>query len=267
MKSDSRSAVLDRLQGKATIGIVVGSGMGRLVGSVEVEERVGFHEIPGVPAARVPGHEGELVLGRLASKHVLVQSGRLHYYEGHAMAEVVSLTHLLADLGVRTLIVTSAAGGVSPGLEPGHLMAIEDHINYMGASPLRGLPDDVVGERFCDLTRAYDAGILSLMESCARDLGITLRRGVYMAFCGPSFETPAEIRMAARLGADAVGMSTVPEVIAARARGLRVGALSLITNKAAGLSDKPISHEQTLAVGRRGADNVARLLDALVARL
>lgn len=232
--------------------VVLGSGLGHAdLGHESV--RLRYRQIPGFPQPRVPGHPGTLsMVGRTA-----VLRGRIHYYEGHSLKEVVEPVRTLARLGVRTLILTNAAGGISAGLKPGDLMGIVDHLNLMGGNPLRGAPI------FADLTRVYDPDLLRRAEAVARRQGFRLKRGVYAAVPGPSYETPAEVRMLKRLGADAVGMSTVPEAIAAAHAGMKVLALSLITNKAAG-AGRPVSHDEVLERARTSGIRTAALLRGLL---
>lgn len=232
--------------------LVLGSGLGSAdLGPERV--RVSYADVPGFPKPRVPGHPGVLSLvGRTA-----VLRGRVHYYEGHSLAEVVEPILRLARLGARRLILTNAAGGIAPGLAPGDLMGIRDHLNLMGANPLRG------GPHFTDLTRVYDPELLKRAARAARSLGFRLKTGVYAAVQGPSYETPAEVRMLRRLGADAVGMSTVPEAIAGAHAGMAVLALSLITNRAAG-AGRPVSHAEVLERARRSGARTAELLRALL---
>jgi purine-nucleoside phosphorylase len=233
--------------------VVLGSGLGKAdLGPERV--RIPYAKLPGFPRPSVAGHEGVLsFVGRTA-----VLRGRAHWYEGRTMDEVTHPVRALARLGARTLILTNAAGGIAPGLRPGDLMAFTDHLNLMGANPLRGKAD------FVDLTEVYDPALRARAERSARRLGFRLKRGVYAAVSGPTYETPAEVRMLRRLGADAVGMSTVPEAVAGRAEGMRVLALSLISNRAAGLLKGPLSHREVLAEGARGAERTASLLRALI---
>jgi purine-nucleoside phosphorylase len=249
------------------VGVVLGSGLGAFADAVEDARSIDTGELPGYPRSRVEGHAGRLVDGALHGRRVLVFAGRVHYYEGFSLAEVAFPVRVLAALGGRTLILTCAAGGIAERLVPGSLMALSDHLNLMGDSPLRGPNDDAVGPRFPDMSEVYDAGLRGLLHDAARELGITLEEGVYAAFPGPQYETPAEIRMARALGADAVGMSTVPEAIAARHAGVRVAALALITNRAAGLGAGMLSHEEVLEAGRRSAVSVVALLGEAVRRL
>jgi purine-nucleoside phosphorylase len=248
------------------LAVVLGSGLGHLADELEDAATVSFAEVPGFPPATVPGHAGTFVAGRLDGAEVLFQRGRYHMYEGHSPAHVAAPTRVAAALGVESLVLTNAAGGVRPALEPGDLLLLEDHINLMGRSPLVGLVED--GEtRFPDMSEPYDASLRRLALDAAAELGIELERGVYAAMLGPAYETAAEVRMLGRLGADVVGMSTVPEVLVARARGMRVLALSVVTNQATGLGGGPLSHEEVVEVGRRAAGKLARLLRVVIPRV
>jgi inosine/guanosine/xanthosine phosphorylase family protein len=234
-----------------------------VVGLVQVEQEISFGDLPGFPAPTVSGHAGRLLAGRWEDTPVLLLSGRGHYYEGLAMEEVVLPVRVLAALGIQHLLLTNAAGGINRRLRPGDLMLLSDHINFIPAHPLRG-PAPEGRERFVDLTQTYDPHLSALLKRAARQVGVRLRSGVYLAVSGPSFETPAEIRAFARLGADAVGMSTVPEAIVARQCGLAVAGLSCVTNLAAGLGPHPLSHAEVLAAGRSAQERVAALLAAFV---
>jgi len=266
----SRIEKLSRL--RPTLALVLGSGFKHVLGDMEVDARVAYAKLPGFPQPTVAGHDGELVIGKLSGTPVIVLSGRAHYYEGYPMERVVCAVQTLAACGVRDLLLTNAAGGINRKLRTGDFMLLSDHINFMGANPLRPVGGDAsslgavvpaAGQnrpRFVDLTRAYDSKLSAMLVSAARTAKVKLRRGVYLAVSGPSYETPAEIRAFARLGADAVGMSTVPEVIVARQCGLRVAALSCITNLAAGLGRAPLSHEDVLKAGERVRQVGASLL-------
>jgi purine-nucleoside phosphorylase len=241
-----------RVKPGARVLLVLGSGLGDLADTMEDATRVPFVEIPGFAPIMVEGHRGLVVDGVLEGVHCLALQGRFHLYEGHPPERVVLPVRAAAALGVDTLIVTNAAGGLNRTFEVGDLMLIDDHINLMWRTPLMGRLQD--GEvRFPDMSHPYDARLAATMESVALGRGIRLRRGVYCGLLGPSYETPAEVRMLQRLGADAVGMSTVPEVIAARALGMRVLGLSLITNPAAGLAPEPLGHDAVMAAGKRAA--------------
>lgn len=246
--------------------IVLGSGLGFLADEVRSAVHIPYAEIPGFPQPGVAGHKGELVAGTLDGVSVLVQSGRFHLYEGHE-ADVAALpVRVMATLGVRTLIVTNAAGGVRLTFRPGTLMLIADHINLMFRNPLTG-PVLEGEERFPDMSEPYDAALRALARDTAREAKIPLEEGVYAGLLGPSYETPAEIRMLQRLGADAVGMSTVPEVIVARVRGIRCLGFSTITNLATGISPAALSHQEVLEVGRRVGQALGTIVKGVLRRL
>lgn len=244
--------------------LVLGSGLGGLASAVEDPVTVPFEVLPGFPPAGVGGHAGRFLAGRLEGRSVLVQSGRYHVYEGHPLSVVTAPVRMAAELGVVRVLLTNAAGGIGPGLEPGALMLLNDHLNLQLRSPLAG-PVREGEARLPDMSAPYDPELSGLAVEAARARGIRLRRGVYAAVTGPSFETPAEIRMLARAGADAVGMSTVPSVLTARAAGLAVLAVSMITNRAAGLSPEPLSHEEVVAVGRRAGAALERVVRGVLA--
>ena len=241
------------------VAVVLGSGLGALAENVSDAVRVPYADIPGFPATTIAGHSGDLVVGRLEGVSVMFQSGRFHLYEGHAPDSVVLPVRLLAELGAEYLIVTNAAGGLNPLFDPPCLMLIADHINYMWRNPLIG-PVAQGEHRWPDLNVAYDQELRELARTTALNAGVYLHEGVYAGVLGPSYETPAEIRMLRRLGADAVGMSTVPEVITARARGMRVLGISSITNAGAGLGAAKLSHREVL----EGANKVSKQLEAVL---
>ncbi len=246
--------------------VVLGSGLGAVAGRVEEPVEVPFESLPGMPSTSVVGHAGRFVLGRLGGLPVMLQSGRFHAYEGHGPATLGLTVRVAAELGATALVATNAAGGIRDDLEPGDLVVLEDHVNLQGMNPLVG-PVRAGEPRFPDMTEAYDRALIALAEAEATRLGQPLKRGVYGAVLGPSFETPAEIRMLARLGVDVVGMSTVPEVVTARARGLRCLAFSMVTNAAAGRTGRPLSHDEVLEVGDRAGVQLADLLVAVTARM
>ena len=248
------------------VAIVLGSGLGELTQRVAKPVRIPYGDIPGFHVPTVLGHKGELVAGMLGGAPVIVQSGRFHMYEGHS-AQVSALpTRVFASLGADTLIVTNAAGGIRRAFGPGTLMAISDHLNLTGRNPLEGevLPGET---RFPDMTVAYDAKLRALAHLVAIKQGTALVEGVYAALLGPTYETPAEIRMLERLGADAVGMSTAPETIVARARGMRVLGISTITNAAAGISHELMSHADVMKIADAVAGRLALLVEGVVASL
>ena len=246
--------------------LILGSGLGGLAERITEAKRIPFAQIPGFPSATVAGHAGVLIAGKLAARPVLALAGRFHMYEGHAAALAAFPTRVLAALGAKTLIVSNAAGGIRPSLMPGDLMLIRDHINFMFRNPLIGpVAEDEV--RFPDMSSPYDKGLCARARDVAREEGIALTEGIYCGLLGPTYETAAEVRMLAFLGADAVGMSTVPEVIAARALGMRVMGVSCVTNMACGLSATAITHEEVIETTARVAANFERLVSGVVARL
>ncbi|HEX8851376.1 MAG TPA: purine-nucleoside phosphorylase [Gemmatimonadaceae bacterium] len=254
------------LGGAPVAAIVLGSGLGKLAERIEDARRVPFREVPGFPAATVHGHAGQLISGRLAGRPVLALAGRFHMYEGHPARVAGYSVRVLHALGARTLFVSNAAGGVNRTFQAGDLMVIADHINLMWRNPLEGPlePGDV---RFPDMSDPYDRELRAKLHDAARGVGIALRDGVYAGLLGPAYETPAEVRMLERMGADAVGMSTVPETIVARALGVRVAGVSCITNLACGLSMHPLSHEEVIETTTRVARDFENLVAAWVAAL
>ena len=248
---------------KPQVAIVLGSGLGRLAERIEEPVRIGYADIPGFHVPTVQGHKGELVAGTLAGLPVIAQSGRFHMYEGHAATDAVLPVRVFAALGATTLIVTNAAGGIRRSFGPGTLMLISDHINLTGRNPLEG--PVLAGEtRFPDMTVAYDAELRATARRLAAAQGTTLDEGVYCALLGPTYETPAEVRMLDRLGVDAVGMSTVPEVIVARARGMRCLGISTITNAAAGTTTALLSHADVMDVANQVTEKLTRLVEGVV---
>ena len=244
---------------RPTLALVLGSGFHHLLTELQVAGRLAGARIPGFPRPAVSGHDGEIVFGHLAGTPVLVLSGRAHFYEGHDMDRVTFPIRALAAFGIRAVLLTNAAGGIHPKFRPGDFMVLTDHINFMGVNPLRG-PEAPGRSRFVDLSATYDPGLRALLAAAARRARVRLRAGVYLAVSGPSYETPAEIRAFADLGADAVGMSTVPEAVVARQCGLRVAALSCITNPAAGLGSTAISHAEVLETAERVKPTGTQLL-------
>jgi purine-nucleoside phosphorylase len=257
---EARSFILGKLTSRPTVGLILGSGLGAFAQTLERAVRIPFGDIPHFPISTAIGHKGELVLGLSHGVPVAVMSGRVHYYEGYSPAQVVFPVRVLGQMGVKILILTNAAGSVNVNYKPGELMIIDDHINYMGINPMIGPNEDKLGERFFDMTEPYDARLREIAEKACRAVGMPVRHGVYIAFTGPSYETPAEIKMSRAMGADAVGMSTVPEVIAARHMGLRVLGISCITNMAAGVLKKKLHHQEVLDVAEKVR---AGLLDVL----
>jgi purine-nucleoside phosphorylase len=254
------------------VGIILGSGLGKYADHVRNQVSIPFDEIPHFSKTSVEGHAGRVVLGTVTSQAnpqrpavpVVVLQGRLHYYEGHSMQQIVFPTRTLCTLGIHTLILTNAAGGINPGFREGDLMLISDHINMMGSNPLIGPHLKELGPRFPDLTDAYSRSCRSIMRDAAVTKNITLREGIYVALPGPTYETPAEVRMLRAMGGDAVGMSTVPEVIAANHLGVRVAALSCITNLAAGITPRKLNHAEVMQNAGAAAGKLLELLDTAI---
>jgi purine-nucleoside phosphorylase len=258
-------AVRKRIVVEPRIGLVLGSGLGAFVDTLDELVKIPYRDLPHMPSSSVPGHAGNLCFGRVANVPVVCMQGRVHLYEGHSIDKVVHGVRTMARLGVRAVLISNAAGGLEPSWAAGDLMVITDHLNLTGTSPLVGPNDDALGPRFPDLTMAYDLELRTILHAVARDARIHLREGVYAAQLGPSYETPAEVLMLRMLGAQAVGMSTVHEVIALRHMGVRVGALSCITNLAAGLSSHRLDHAEVEATARSRHAAVTALLGGWIA--
>jgi purine-nucleoside phosphorylase len=256
-----------KLKEKPTIGLVLGSGLGVLADEIENPTVIPYQEIPGFTVSTVVGHKGQLVIGRLQGKQVVAMQGRFHYYEGHDLADVVFPIRIMKLLGVETIIVTNAAGGVNESYRPGDLMLIKDHINLTGRNPLIGPNDDSLGTRFPDMSEAYSKAMREVAKSVAAEQGIPLQEGVYAGLLGPSYETPAEIRMLRILGGDAVGMSTVPEVIVAKHMQMQVLGISCISNMAAGILEQPLSHEEVMETTEKVKAKFLALVQGILARL
>ena len=260
-------AILRRnLAREPRIGIVLGSGLGAFAAPLTHLEKIPYAALPHLPSSAVQGHSGHLCFGEAAGIPVVCMQGRVHLYEGHPVESVVHGVRTMARLGVRRVLLTNAAGGLEPTWSPGDLMVVTDHLNLMGVSPLRGPNDDALGPRFVDMTRAYDVRLQEAFKEVA-GASIPLRAGVYAGLPGPSYETPAEVRMLRALGAQAVGMSTVPEVLALRHMGVEVAALSCITNLAAGISASLLSHAEVEEVARRRRDTLLLLLSGWIAKV
>lgn len=262
--SKSIDYIKGKIKNQPEIGIVLGSGLGDFADSIEDKIEIPYTEIPGFPVSTVKGHDGKLIFGKINSKEVCVMKGRIHYYEGYDIKEVVYPIEVLAGLGIKTLILTNAAGGVNTDFEPADLMIINDHINLMGKNQLIGPNDEDLGPRFPDMTDLYNKDLIEVAEKSAKKLGIDIQEGVYMYFTGPSYETAAEVRMARILGADAVGMSTVPEAIIARHRGLKILGISTITNMSTGILDTPLDHTEVVEVGQEVAGKFKELLKEII---
>ncbi|RDW21993.1 purine-nucleoside phosphorylase [Oceanobacillus chungangensis] len=236
----------NKYTGKPTIGLILGSGLGVLADQIENPVTIEYKDIPHFPESTVAGHKGQLVIGTLEGKQVIAMQGRFHYYEGYTMEQVTFPVRVMKQLGIESLIVTNAAGGINTNFNPGDLMLITDHLNNMGTNPLIGKNDDGLGERFPDMSRCYDKTYIEHAEQCANELSLSIQKGVYVGNTGPTYETPAEIKMLRILGGDAVGMSTVPEVIVANHAKIRVLGISCISNMAAGILDQPLTHTEVI---------------------
>lgn len=259
--------VFARTELRPTIAIVLGSGLGAFAGQLEKPAAIAFAEIPHFPQSTVPGHSGKLVIGNVAGVPVAVMQGRVHTYEGYNSEEVTFPVRVLGRMGVKTLVLTNAAGGINEGFKRGQLVLLSDHINLSGRNPVAGPNDERLGPRFFDMSEAYSARLRQLAHEAARAMEFRLDEGVYLSVLGPSFETPAEIRAFRTLGADLVGMSTVQETIVARHMGIEVLGISCVTNLAAGVSAEPLSHEEVMETGRAVEKQLAGLLTKLVPML
>ncbi|MCF6460159.1 purine-nucleoside phosphorylase [Clostridium sp. Cult3] len=247
-----------------TIGVILGTGLGEFVDMIENQVIIPYEEIPNFPASTAPGHEGRLIIGECMNKAVLCMQGRFHYYEGYSMEEVTYPIRVMQKLGLENLIITNAAGGLNSKLRPGDLMIIDDHINFMGNNPLIGQNQDAFGPRFVDMSKSYDPELIKIAYKAAENVGISLRQGVYVGYTGPSFETAAEIKLFNSFGGSAVGMSTVPEVIVANHGGLKVLAISCITNLGTGILDNPLSVEEVFETATNAGVKFRKLLENII---
>ena len=259
--------VRQRTASRPTVGVILGSGLGQLVERMEDATAIDYCDVPHFPAPTVAGHAGRMVFGRIGKVDVVAMQGRFHYYEGHDMRTVAYPTAFMKQFGVRTLIVSNSAGGINRDFTPGDLMLITDHINLFATNPLIGLNDERLGPRFPDMTEAYSPRLIGIADSAAGEMGLKFRRGVYAGLSGPCYETAAEIRYLAQGGADAVGMSTVPEVIAARYLGLEVLGISCITNMATGIATVKHAHEEVVRIANEASERFCAVVAATIARL
>jgi purine-nucleoside phosphorylase len=268
---DSINTAVESIRSKTKIqpvaGVILGSGLGHLVDAIDADTVIPYSDIPGAKASTVVGHSGRMVLGHAGKLPVVVMQGRVHFYEGYAMDEVMFLSRVIGRLGIQQLVVTNAAGGVNAAFTAGDLMLISDHINLMGLNPLRGPNVDELGTRFPDMSEAYPESLRAIAREVAREQGIDVKEGVYLALSGPTYETPAEIRAFRVLGADAVGMSTVPEVIAMSHMGIPVLGISCITNMAAGMLKQKLSHQEVMETTQRVGKQFVDLVLGVLARL
>jgi len=249
------------------VGIVLGSGLGAFADALDHRFETAYSDIAGWPPSTAVGHAGKLVTGKIGDINVIVLSGRAHYYEGYTAAQVTFGIRELARRGVQRVVLTNASGGIDPSYQPGELVLVSDHINLMGMNPLVGPNDEQIGPRFPDMSEAYSREYREIARQAGAELGMDLKEGVYAGVLGPSYETPAEIRFLRAIGADLVGMSTVPEVIAANHLGMKVLAISCVTNMAAGILPQKLSHQDVLDTGTRVRDTLIKLLNAIVPRL
>lgn len=256
--------ILSHTHIRPTIGLVLGSGLGDFADTLEEAVRIPYADIPNFPMSTAPGHVGALVFGKKCGKYVVAMQGRLHYYEGHSMQTLTLPIRVMAAIGVTNLVVTNAAGGSNPSYNPGTLMLIRDHINFSGANPLIGSNLDTFGPRFPDVSDLYTAELRTAVKAKAAEAGIHLEEGVYMMFTGPNYETPAEVRMAQILGADAVGMSTAPEALVGGHCGMRIVGVSCITNHAAGVTDQKLDHAEVVEIAAKVHDTFQSLLELIL---
>ncbi|MGE0883549.1 MAG: purine-nucleoside phosphorylase [Blastocatellales bacterium] len=261
--------IREQINNDVDVAVVLGSGLGAFAETLEDKVIIPYEEIPDFARSTVEGHSGRLVVGKLpqTSINVAVMQGRFHYYEGYSLEEVTLPIRAFNTMGVKKLVLTNAAGGVREGMKAGDLMLISDHINLMMISPLRGIHDNRLGDRFPDMSEVYSREYRRIAKEVAAEQGLEIAEGIYMALQGPNYETPAEIRMMRALGADAVGMSTVPEAIVARQMGMKTLGISLITNSAAGIEDAPINHAEVMEMGHRVSKQFCELLTKIVVRM
>ncbi|UOF89894.1 purine-nucleoside phosphorylase [Fodinisporobacter ferrooxydans] len=265
--SEARDFIRSKTAVQPTIGLILGSGLGVLAEDIQEAVHIPYREIPHFPISTVEGHKGQLVIGQLCGKAVIALQGRFHYYEGYSADAIAFPVRVMKELGVQTLMVTNAAGGINEEFSVGQLMLIKDHINFSGKNPLIGPNWDTHGPRFPDMSTAYDPEYRALALQIAKELNISMSEGTYIWFSGPSYETPAEIRMSRILGADAVGMSTVPEVIVARHAGIRVIGISCVSNMAAGILEQPLSHQEVMEVTERVREQFVAFVRQFVQRV
>src|SRR5690625_1992099 len=265
--SDATAYIQKYSSYKPTIGLILGSGLGVLTDDIENPDKLKYENIPNFPQSTVEGHEGQLVLGKLKGKEVIAMQGRFHYYEGYSMEQVTFPVRVMKALGVETIIVTNAAGGINELFSPGDLMLINDQINFTGQNPLIGPNDEKLGDRFPDMSEPYNKKLIKHANDCAEELSLKIRNGVYVGVTGPTYETPAEIKMFQRLGADAVGMSTVPEVIVANHAKMKVLGISCISNMASGILDEQLSHEDVIKTTEKVKANFLKLVKKIIETL
>lgn len=265
--TDAADFIKEKIDGAPSIGLILGSGLGVLAAEIEDPVKISYEEIPEFPVSTVEGHQGQLVFGKMKGQNVVAMQGRFHFYEGYSMEEVSLPVRVMKAIGVEILLVTNAAGGINTTFEAGNLMIIQDHINFLPNHPLIGPNEESLGPRFPDMSEAYSKRLIPIAKQSGQELGIDLKEGTYLATTGPAYETPAEVRMMRTLGADAAGMSTVPEVIVARHGGMEVLGISCITNLAAGILDQPLSHEEVIETTKRVQQDFSGLVKTIVSKL
>ncbi|MFD2762289.1 purine-nucleoside phosphorylase [Lentibacillus juripiscarius] len=264
---EAAAYVREKLADTPAVGLILGSGLGVLAEEINNPVTIPYQDIPHFPESTVAGHKGQLAAGDLKGKQVIAMQGRFHYYEGYSMKQVTFPVRVMKELGIESIVITNAAGGINEQFNPGDLMLITDHINNMGDNPLLGPNDEALGERFPDMSQVYDATYLQHARDCATKLDITVQEGVYTGNTGPAYETPAEVRMLRTLGGDAVGMSTVPEVITAGHAGMRVLGISCIANMAAGMLDQPLTHTEVIETTEKVRGEFLRLVSEIIRTL
>lgn len=265
--NEASTYIQDKLSVKPSIGLILGSGLGVLGEEIVDQTIIPYKDIPHFPESTVAGHKGQMVVGMLEGKQVIAMQGRFHYYEGYSMKQVTFPVRVMKQLGIESIIVTNAAGGINKGFHPGDLMVITDHINNMGNNPLIGENDEELGVRFPDMSQVYDKEYIQLATYCANELGLEIRQGVYVGNTGPTYETPAEIRMLRTLGGDAVGMSTVPEVTVAGHAGIRVLGISCISNMAAGILDQPLTHTEVIETTEKVREDFLQFVKKIINKI
>lgn len=264
---EASSYIQSKLSINPSIGLILGSGLGVLGEEIENPTIIPYKEIPHFPESTVTGHKGQLVAGTLEGKQVIAMQGRFHYYEGYSMKQVTFPVRVMKQLGIESVIVTNAAGGINKSFKPGDLMLITDHINNMGDNPLIGDNDEAFGARFPDMSQVYDRDYIQLAQFCAKELGLSIQKGVYVGNTGPAYETPVEIKMLRTLGGDAVGMSTVPEVTVATHAGMRVLGISCISNMAAGILDQPLTHSEVIETTEKVKETFLQFVKKVIHKL
>lgn len=264
---ESAGFISTKINNKPKIGLILGSGLGVLADEIQNPVKINYDKIPNFPVSTVEGHAGCLVIGTLEGKEVIAMQGRFHYYEGYSQSEITFPVRVMKALGVETIVVTNAAGGANRSFKPGDLMVIKDHINLSGSNPLMGANDHRFGPRFPDMSTAYTPKYIQLVKDCAKELNIQIQEGVYAFFSGPTYETPSEVKMAQILGADAVGMSTAPEVIVASHSNMEVIGISCITNMAAGILNQPLNHEEVIETTQKVKTEFLSLVKKVVNKI